>query len=335
MNTGNKSTEKKQKSNREKCLAAARQYQSKFASTGPCPIVALSSHDYLERWGRGSGHLPSRTNGTTGTTGTGSTNSDDNDTSCRNTSTSLPLSSSNVFLVDVRSTAERSVSMIEGAIPLEAFSQIMTKRQQDLKRHQNQPKNTTSNAVPLEDPCTSNTSTNKLTVICYCTIGYRSGMEARRMRQRFSSNHIRKSRRNANATDDINDTEDVYYNLDGIVAFAHALAAAQAVGSASASATTPTTTTTLVHPATGQPTRVVHTFSPLWDYISPPNDNDDIIDDTSAFTSTYFATPQFCRAMIQVGGTVVVRSWQYLGYRAWCLWHRNGTGTAATKPKVK
>ena len=58
----------------------------------------------------------------------------------------------NAVLIDCRTAPERNVSMIEGAISLQEFEKAY--------RHQH--------------------SNNTVHVITYCTIGYRSGMEARR-----------------------------------------------------------------------------------------------------------------------------------------------------------
>jgi Rhodanese-related sulfurtransferase len=85
-----------------------------------------------------------------------------------------------VTLVDVRTRAEQKVSMIPGAITLHEF-------ESQLKQHPNK----------WQD--------DGQLVVTYCTIGYRSGLEAQRLRQVYNIGNIR--------------------HLDGIVPYTHACAA--------------------------------------------------------------------------------------------------------------
>lgn len=85
-----------------------------------------------------------------------------------------------VTLVDVRTKAEQKVSMIPGAITLHEF-------ESQLKQYPNK----------WQD--------DGQLVVTYCTIGYRSGLEAQRLRQIYNIGNIR--------------------HLDGIVPYTHACAA--------------------------------------------------------------------------------------------------------------
>jgi rhodanese-related sulfurtransferase len=118
------------------------------------------------------------------------------------------LASSDVVLVDCRTLPERNVSMIEGAISLKEFENAYHQRQ-------------FPNDVPI--------------VVTYCTIGYRSGMEARRLQQKYNL---------------------TVQSLDGIVSFTHALEKHLAAGK--------TSKISLVDPKTKKKTTNVHCFGSVW-----------------------------------------------------------------------
>ena len=115
-----------------------------------------------------------------------------------------------IVLVDARSAPERHVSIIPGAISLIEFEQDIAK------------------TLPQD-----------ATVVVYCTIGYRSGMSARLLREK----HGLEGRR--------------IRNLDGIVSYTHA------VGDS------PDESLQLVNPKSGERTDVVHIFGPTWDCVHP------------------------------------------------------------------
>ena len=100
----------------------------------------------------------------------------------------------NVTLVDVRTEPERRVSMLPGAVPLEEFT----------------PTNQGDNLI-----------------VTYCTVGYRSGLEARRLGLQHP------------------ECKDRLRSLDGVVAYTHEA-------------------THLIDPSTGEPTQRVHTFGGMW-----------------------------------------------------------------------
>jgi len=117
--------------------------------------------------------------------------------------------SPSMVLVDARSAAEMEVSIIPGAVPLCEF-------EHDIVR----------------------TLRQSVVVVVYCTIGYRSGMEARRLGETYGlRGRVR--------------------NLDGIVSYTFA------VGDSSDESMH------LVKPDTGERTSAVHTFGPTWNCVHP------------------------------------------------------------------
>ena len=161
------------------------------------------------------------------------------------------------YIVDARTRAERKISMIPGAIPLKKFEQQYRKN-------------------ALDD--------NK-SVVVHCTIGYRSGMEATRLRHCYPE-LLGKIR-----------------NLDGIVAYT--LVANEKgspnkkngdrIESTKLQGLRPTI---LIEPLTGQPTNRVHTFGPMWDF------TDDSCD------GIHFSTPTLIARILLLGGLTFVRTIQ-------------------------
>lgn len=108
-----------------------------------------------------------------------------------------------VHLVDVRSDPERDVSVIPGSISLSEFEEMVA----------------------------PNISDDAL-VVCYCTIGFRSGLEARRLNERYKlTGRVR--------------------NLDGIIAYTHAQQSDSSLH--------------LVNGTTGEFSDRVHIFGSRWD----------------------------------------------------------------------
>lgn len=112
-----------------------------------------------------------------------------------------------IVLVDARSAPERNVSIIPGAVSTCEFEQDIVK------------------TLPPD-----------ATVVVYCTIGYRSGITARRLGEKYG-------------------LEGRIRNLDGIVSYTHA------VGDSSDESIQ------LVNSKTGERTKVVHIFGPTWDCV--------------------------------------------------------------------
>lgn len=115
------------------------------------------------------------------------------------------------LLLDVRSRPERSTSMIAGAQSLEEFERD---HREELSRGE------------IHQP-----------VVTYCTMGYRSGMEAARLKRRYPRLQV--------------------YNLDGIVAYTYAVRKKNP------------DSTGLVDPQTNQATNRVHVFGSMWNWVDP------------------------------------------------------------------
>lgn len=130
------------------------------------------------------------------------------------------------IMVDVRSEPERNVSMIHGAITLHEF---------------------TSDVLPLLKNRTSNDCLPE-TVVLYCTIGYRSGIEAIKLQSEYPDLFHQGGSANG---DDVEDRVRIA-NLDGIIPFANAT-----TDNANANGL-------VVNPTTHQPTKRVHVYGPTW-----------------------------------------------------------------------
>uniref|UniRef100_A0A7S2HKA1 Rhodanese domain-containing protein n=1 Tax=Helicotheca tamesis TaxID=374047 RepID=A0A7S2HKA1_9STRA len=180
-----------------------------------------------------------------------------------------------IIIIDVRTKAERSVSMIPGSIPLSNFKRRMT------------------SSSSSDDDEVSSLPPNA-DIVLYCTIGYRSGMEARRLNQLFP---LLKGR---------------IYNLDGIVSYTHASSSSAttnihehvnngehqqttSMNDHPAAAEEPPT---LINPKTNESTNLVHTFGPNWDCVN------------ESFETTHFSLPTLLLKMGQVGLLSTLRTGQ-------------------------
>jgi rhodanese-related sulfurtransferase len=164
-----------------------------------------------------------------------------------------------LVVVDVRTKPERRVSMIPGAIALA-----------ELKRMDFT--NTTT---------TTTTITPTTTIVTYCTIGYRSGIEARRLREQYPhlDGHI--------------------YSLDGVLAYTHtgqSLEKRREMDSTTTNQTPAAVTTTSATTTTNQ----VHTFGGMWNACAHPDCD-----------TTLYGFPSILGRLAQVGGLVVLRSSQH------------------------
>eukprot|EP00797_Seminavis_robusta_P023859 Sro396_g134310.2 (264) ;mRNA; r:39528-40400 len=201
------------------------------------------------------------------------------DQCARNTSTS------NVTLVDVRTEEERQVSMIKGAISVEEFHRLQ--------------------ATADTGTISSCNDKEEQIVVTYCTIGYRSGLEARRLGLLYP--HLK----------------DQIYSLDGIVAFTHALGSTLTTNQQSSEeepeeeeeeeTTTCRNDTTkkphhwnLIHPGTGAPTTQVHTFGWIWGCV-----------DEEHFSHTHFSLPALLIRLLQV--TIAIITCFCLRIKHFCL----------------
>lgn len=184
---------------------------------------------------------------------------------------------SKVLLIDVRTAAERAVSVIPGSVPLQQVCERGSKS--------NSASNATVQLLLRQDTI----------VVTYCTIGYRSGMEATRLLHRYPT------------------LEGRIYNLDGIVAYTYL-----------------TTTSDphleqnqrshdLVDPVTNQTVFAVHTFGSMWSLAD------------SHYAASHFSTPQLAVRLGQVGGRVVIRFVQRVAHYTFqcCFSRSSGNADAA------
>ena len=159
-----------------------------------------------------------------------------------------------IVLVDVRTNPEREVSVIEGAITKEEFSQ---------RAHE----------IP-----------QNAQVVLYCTIGYRSGLEARRLKIKYPEFQTR------------------IKSLDGIVSYTHALGETlntrKYQNEKSEKEPPSAAPRKICHPQTGQSTKKVHTFGGVWGLV-----------DDEYFESTHFSIPELLLRLMQVSGSVVSCVW--------------------------
>jgi len=178
-----------------------------------------------------------------------------------------------VLLVDVRSEPERNVSMIPGALTLAEFESKMKNENNDVDGSSSDAANANASADPTDEPV----------IVTYCTIGYRSGLEARRLRDTYSCKVL---------------------NLDGIVNYTHACAEVEEDGTANNSNNDNFNDDRsggnhpkpmLVEPKTKKPTNRVHVFGADWN----------LAHDT--FSPTFFSKPAM---MLRGMGVIVSASFQ-------------------------
>lgn len=139
------------------------------------------------------------------------------------------------LLVDVRSSPEQSVSMISGAISLHEFKTEVL------------PNLTDKDEIA--------------TVVLYCTIGYRSGMEGQRLSREYPSlfqpDACEKGETNLLGE---RKTKLQLRNMDGIINFANVLS------EVSSEHSTADVNTLLINPKTKQPATRVHVYGSSWKY---------------------------------------------------------------------
>jgi len=106
----------------------------------------------------------------------------------------------NVLLVDVRTDSERDVSMISGAVSLDEFK---------------------TNILPSLESRTSDSALPDM-IVTYCTIGFRSGMEARNLIYEYPHIFVGWENDDHSAQEEGRTSITKVGNLDGIIPFANA-----------------------------------------------------------------------------------------------------------------
>jgi rhodanese-related sulfurtransferase len=201
---------------------------------------------------------------------------DDDDETTRNNHTNDDDDS--IILIDVRTEAERRVSMIPGAIDVREFERrekAHRGRQRRVRRRRpfvgwsaeggvgggrdgEDATTTASQPLPQAAPPTSpslpfSSSVDPVIIVTYCTVGYRSGREARRIQDAHP--HYRGR----------------IYNLDGILAYTYVRDAPPLVVTTTAT-TTATTIPTSTTSTSSVPARKIHTYGPAWGDLANPDD---------------------------------------------------------------
>ena len=182
-----------------------------------------------------------------------------------------------IILVDVRTEPEREISMLEGALTKDQF--LEQQQQQQTSKDGDEP-----------------------LVVTYCTIGYRSGLEARRLGLQYP------------------EMKDRIRSLDGCVSYTHALGKVldekedendtilektNKAQPTSKDGKTPQNPLKLVDPKTGESTNQVHTFGGMWGCI-----------DDKHFEATHFSIFELLLRMLQV--MIAVITCTYLRIKTCC-----------------
>jgi rhodanese-related sulfurtransferase len=249
------------------CLKEARSYQKRFRS-----VQCLSSEDFLQR---NYYHHPSTTT----------------EAAAEATTTTLDADDVvQVVLLDARTAPERNVSIIQGAVPVADYYNNIHNH-----NHHHQGRTRRGGNDNGDSGNEVNNGTQPTIIICYCTIGYRSGLEATRLQRLCPDATV--------------------YNLDGIVAFSHASISynhcrrsrkESAAGSHDDAADAVDDQHhhqhyQLVDPATGASVRTIHTFASVWDYLDPDH-----------YDGVHFPLYSLPFRLFQVGARLIVRHSQTL-----------------------
>lgn len=186
----------------EQALALNKKMVKKYQSHFP-EIPTMTSKELIERWKQQDREDNERDNSIIA-----SNNSNDSDGSSSSSSyyscESFTKTSSKfgpLLLLDVRSKAERDVSIIPGAISMDDLERT---KWMNKHVHNSSPEKTSASAA-------APTTTVVPTIVLYCTIGYRSGREAQRLVDDLTSNDV-------GGGIEIGKSVDIK-NLDGILAY--------------------------------------------------------------------------------------------------------------------
>jgi len=148
-----------------------------------------------------------------------------------------------VILVDVRSRPEREVSIISGAISIDEFrNEVLPSLQPS------------GDGLQLDDERPHHNDKNGIVVATYCTIGYRSGVEARKLVSDYPSIF---SNIDNNTNEEEGDKSMQIYNLDGIVPFANSTLDVEIQDNT-------TMPPLLIEPILKQSTNRVHVYGSAW-----------------------------------------------------------------------
>jgi len=197
-----------------------------------------------------------------------------------------------VLLVDVRTQPERDVSIISGAISLNDFKEHVLPSIISNRIHQSSNLHTEASLKNNDISSVSPHCSRPGTIVMYCTIGFRSGMEARKLQREYP--YLLSGQWDDDDNDDIeggitNNSQERESapvrigNLDGILTFANATLEFPEISVKEtirhSNVVLPSTNnadfgnqpqTLLVNHKTNKPARRVHAYGPSWKkYLSP------------------------------------------------------------------
>ena len=209
----------------EKAKTASLKYQSLFPEIPP-----LSSRDLLHDTFSSASQVSTSTN--------------------NNNKPQWTIHGKKVILVDVRSRPERVVSIISGAISIDEFrNEVLPSLQ---------PSADVGLQLDDEQPHKNNKQ-NGIVVATYCTIGYRSGVEAKKLVSDYPSVF---SKHDDNTNDEEDDKSIQIYNMDGIIPFANSTLDEEIQDNT-------TLPPLLIEPISKQSTNRVHVYGSSWEkYLS-------------------------------------------------------------------
>ena len=170
----------------------------------------------------------------------------------------IPPSDESLILVDVRTNPETRVSKIEGAVTLKEFEETV--------------------APTLFFSATKSEEEDKVLpkIVTYCTIGYRSGLEARRLRDTYRlDGHI--------------------YHLEGIIPYTHALGTVKEDSPS-------VVARQVVSTEDGTETKTVHSFGGIWGFAD------------SEYSTVHFGPLALVGRLGQVGAMATYRTGQHIGF---------------------
>ncbi len=176
-----------------------------------------------------------------------------------------------VLLVDVRTPQEQRVSMIAGAVSLSYFKSkilptILEKHKGKLSGQSHSYTKLDAKEDGRDDDVSPTSRSNPDMIIMYCTVGYRSGMEARKLKNDFPSLFDDDDQHEPNSA------KLKIGNLDGIVNFANSNMDI-AISNSNAGdqlAVRSASNSLLIDPKSQKPTMRVHVYGTPWkDCISP------------------------------------------------------------------
>lgn len=144
----------------------------------------------------------------------------------------------NVLLVDVRTDSERGVSMISGAVSLNEFK---------------------TNVLPSLQAKSEDSALPDM-IMTYCTIGYRSGVEGRKLINDYPDIFVG-FQNDGKGTLEEGRSRTVVGNLDGIIPFANA----------SLEQSSTTIEPLIINRKTKTATKRVHVYGPSWKKYLDPN----------------------------------------------------------------